>query len=113
MDKVIPPILVLVDRYPGTNQDFVSKALGMDKSAITKAIQKQISAGYISREQDPNDKRAYNLFLTKEGKEILPKLKPMEKEIGNTLTEGFTKEEIDQLNYLLGKVADNLKKGNK
>ncbi|MEG0918739.1 MAG: MarR family transcriptional regulator [Anaerovoracaceae bacterium] len=112
IDKVIPPILILVKNNPGTNQEFISKALGMDKSAITKAIHKQVTAGYIRREQNPNDKRAYNLYLTETGQDIIPKLKPMEKAIGSKFTEGFTTEEIKQLNYLLDKVANNLKKDN-
>ena len=41
---------------------------------MAKAIAKLIAAGYITREQNPKDKRAFNLFPTEKAQEVYPML---------------------------------------
>lgn len=68
------------------NQQDLAADLSLTKGAITKAIVKLESEGYLTREKLPEDKRYYSLMLTEKGKELIPVMKEInerwEKEIG-------------------------------
>lgn len=70
----------------GINQQDLAADLSLTKGAITKAIVKLESEGYLTREKLPEDKRYYFLMLTEKGKELIPVMKEInerwEKEIG-------------------------------
>ena len=70
----------------GINQKDLAADLILTKGAITKAIVKLESEGYLTREKLPEDKRYYYLMLTEKGKELIPVMKEInerwEKEIG-------------------------------
>ena len=50
------------------------KRLSYEKSVVAKAIAKLIAAGYITREQNATDKRAFNLFPTEKAWDVYPTL---------------------------------------
>ncbi|MDD1723988.1 MAG: MarR family transcriptional regulator [Methanospirillum sp.] len=54
------------------NQESLSQKINVDKATVTRAIQRLIDEGYVARERDEDDKRAYRVFLTKNGKGIKP-----------------------------------------
>ena len=48
--------------------------LGIESPSITRKTQELESRGYISRRQDPNDKRAVSLHVTGSGRKLAAKL---------------------------------------
>ncbi len=50
--------------------DQIRNILHVDRSSIAKTIRPLLSEGYIRREVNPEDKRAYKIFLTEKGRAI-------------------------------------------
>jgi len=63
-------ILMPLYKKDGINQEKISQIIKVDKATITRAITRLIDEGYVIRERDENDRRAYKVFLTKKGKGI-------------------------------------------
>ena len=76
-------------------------------SVVAKAIAKLIAAGYITREQNAKDKRAFNLFPTKKAWDVYPTLIQQGDLCMELLTDGLTMEERAELSLLLEKMVQN------
>ncbi len=94
----------------GIAQHKLSEKFKIDKATVTRGVKKLIIEGYITRERDENDKRAYNLYLTKKGKDMKPILKKTLENVTYKISEGFTEEEEKTFKRLLKKAFENLKK---
>ncbi len=70
----------------GINQKDLAADLILTKGAITKAIVKLESEGYLTREKLSEDKRYYSLMLTEKGEDLIPVMKEInenwERELG-------------------------------
>lgn len=67
-------LLLVVEQIPGIEQARLIPFLQTDKANVTKLIQRLEQNNYIYRETNKTDKRNKNVFLTKEGKKLVPKL---------------------------------------
>jgi DNA-binding MarR family transcriptional regulator len=66
--------LMLIHRNPGISQTELSQASGRDKSSITPVIEDLVRRGLVERQRMENDRRAYRLTLTAQGKKVLASL---------------------------------------
>lgn len=104
------PYLLVLDRKEGINQNEISKELNIDKSMSARAIRKLIKLKYVTKNEDNADSRAFKLYLTKKGKEVIPALKEELRCWNKFLTQGFSEEEEEKLVDLLSRVLDNASK---
>lgn len=102
------PIVIIVCRTPGISQNDIVKYLVFEKSVIAKSIGKLILSGYITREQNAKDKRAFNLFPTSKALSVYPLLIEQEKNCMSLLTKGMTAAEKNTLSSLLKKMVQNI-----
>lgn len=65
-------IVLFLDREPGSSQDDLVEFLGINKSGITRKCRRMEDLGYIRREQSQEDRRQNKLYLTGQGRELLP-----------------------------------------
>jgi len=68
------PFLLMLSKNEGISQNQISKELNVDKAMSARAIKRLIELGYISKDLDEEDSRAYKLFLTDKAKTIIPKI---------------------------------------
>ena len=101
------PILRLLEIRDGINQESIRKYLHMDKGTIAKTIKPLITKGYITRKTNPEDKRAYQIFLTRKGREIMPDVKNAITIWTDALTAGFSEEEKETAYVLLSRMSEN------
>jgi len=101
------PLLRSLLRRDGLNQQELSERLHVDKATITRMIGKRMESGYVRREKDPADKRAYQLFATQKAHAIAPEIKQVLRDWTAILSEGFTDEEKKQAFALLTRMRDN------
>jgi DNA-binding MarR family transcriptional regulator len=66
--------LMVIGRNPGISQTQLSRAIGVDKSSLTPALNGLARRGLVSRVRPPTDKRAYRLTLTAQGRAMLGEL---------------------------------------
>ena len=100
-------IIIETCKNSGISQTELVKRLSHEKSVVAKAIAKLIAAGYITREQNPKDKRAFNLFPTEKAQEVYPMLVGQGDQCMEWLTAGLTPEEKEELGVLLEKMVEN------
>lgn len=91
-----------------TTQKALSEELLIDKTTTAKAIAKLEAEGYVRREPDPADNRFHLLYLTDEGRALVPKVQGALDRIRQKSVAGISGEEYDLLLGLLKKVLRNV-----
>lgn len=101
--------LFILEQNEGISQNRISKELDTDKAMSARTIIKLISLGYIYKNEDETDSRAYKLYLTEKAKDILPKIHEEVNKILNLLTENLDQEEKRITMNSLKKILTNLR----
>jgi DNA-binding MarR family transcriptional regulator len=86
-------ILELLEQDGLSMQD-LSKAVYVDNAHTTRAVNKLIQLGYVTKEVDPGDLRFYRVYLTEKGKKISVTIKSVLVEWANLVTMNVTEEEL-------------------
>lgn len=102
--------LKYISRYPGISQEELVKQLRIDKGAVAKSVRDMVEKGYVSREQNAQDKRAYCLYPTEKAKWVVRCGAKHVLAFERKLTEGMSKDEIETFRRLLAKVTRNIEK---
>lgn len=103
-------ILFWLNREGEMSQKKLAQKMGITPPSMTVAIRKLEERGLIAKEADPLDQRSFRIRLTKEGSEILEKLKGILDEMETAIYQGVTLEEKLLLRRLLINIKDNLMK---
>jgi len=101
------PILRVLAIKDGIDQKSIRKYLHLDKGTVAKTIRPLIDKGYIIRKTNPEDKRAYQIFLTPKGHGIMPDVKDAVNGWMDSLTAGFTEEEKETAYALIWRMSEN------
>jgi MarR family transcriptional regulator, multiple antibiotic resistance protein MarR len=83
------------------------KGISYDPGAMTRMLDRLERRGLLRRVAHPNDRRASNLELTAEGKEVYPKLRASAMKVLNSFLAGFTPEEARKLERFLQRMLEN------
>ncbi|MBU3107696.1 MarR family transcriptional regulator [Clostridium gasigenes] len=104
------PYLLTLNENEGISQNKLSKELGCDKAMSARTITKLIKLGYLNREKDETDSRAYKLYLTEKANIVIPNILKEIHKLVHLITEDLDENEkvitIDSLN----KILNNMKK---
>jgi DNA-binding MarR family transcriptional regulator len=103
------PFLLILYGNEGINQNQISRELNVDKAMSARTVKQLITLGYIKKEEDPQDSRAFNLFLTDKAKAVIPKLREKLLQWNEAITVGMSEDEKRGLMELLSKVLENAK----
>jgi len=90
----------------GQSQQAMSVALGVHRSAVVALVDDLEHRGLAERRRDPGDRRAYTLFLTSTGRELLEELRRAADEEDAELLAALDASERSQLISLLQRVAN-------
>jgi DNA-binding MarR family transcriptional regulator len=90
----------------GQSQQALSSALGIHRSAVV-ALVDDLERGLAERRRDPVDRRAYALYLTPPGRELLAELERAADEDEAELLTALDGSERSQLISLLQRVAES------
>ena len=104
------PFLLALNRNEGVCQNKISNELNVDKAMATRNVRKLIELGYIRKEQNTEDARAYKLYVTSKGKEVIPEVIEIIKEWIEILVKGTSEEKIEESIKFLEQVLSNGKK---
>ena len=92
----------------GINQQELSERLRVDKATTTRALKKLVELGFVRRERDSHDHRAYRIFLTQKARDLEPEFMRARRVWTDLLADGFTQEERDSALKLLERMVDNV-----
>jgi DNA-binding MarR family transcriptional regulator len=88
-------LLFVLGRRDGVLMGEAGAALDLGKPGISGLADRMIEAGLIEKRADPNDGRAWRLWLTAAGRKALVRSKAGVAELNGRLTAGFTEAEIE------------------
>lgn len=92
----------------GVTPTMLSHMQNVTKNTISSLVKGLEDQGMIRRENDPQDRRIYRLYLTDAGRDYVTKMAPKKINYLNSLVSDMDPAEIDQLLELLGKLQVNL-----
>lgn len=87
------PYIIVLAKNEGISQIQISREIGNDKAMSARTISRLIESGFIYKEQDENDSRAYKLYLTSKGKKVLPLINQEIQKVISFITEDLSEEE--------------------
>lgn len=94
-------IVDLIGMQAGINQKTIVKVLYKEPASVSRMVNKLISKKLIVRSINPLDKKAYQLFLSNNGKTLFEKIKPaIDKEFKEIFTNIYERELNLVLNIL-------------
>jgi DNA-binding MarR family transcriptional regulator len=91
----------------GQSQQALSIALGIHRSAVVALVDDLEHRGLAERRRDPVDRRAYTLYLTSLGRDVLADLERIAEEHEAELLTALDASERSQLISLLQRVAES------
>lgn len=102
-------ILFYLNGVDSASQDELAKAVEIDKTTVTRAIQKLESAGFVERKRDDTDHRINRVALTETGKHHHDSLKAASIIWQETLTNGLTDDDLVHLERLMNHMCENVR----
>lgn len=100
--------IVHIKKHPGTSQEDIVDFFKLNKGTVAKGIKKLLEDGYVVREQNETDRRAYRLYLTSRGESLFSESESSIHEFNEILTKGFSEEEKETFRQLLKRASSNV-----
>lgn len=91
---------------------YLSNELAVDPALTTKVVNKLVEKGFMLKERDEQDKRAFKVSLTESGRDIKPKLHEVVNEWTKIMTKNISDEHIFLLSQILGEMRENIENKN-
>jgi len=82
----------------------------LGSASVGRLVDRLVDRGFVERRQDPEDRRAYRLFLTKSALSLLEELEGVGAELRDETLASLSKQEVGSLNSGLLKIKSNLQK---
>ncbi len=95
-------LLRLVLEYPGISQKSIADELALDKSTITRFVDKMVDEGYLLRGTNKTEgSNSPGIYPTAKAKKIAKRLNTIGDELYQTIQKAINKEELMQLVSLI------------
>jgi DNA-binding MarR family transcriptional regulator len=104
-------LLFVLGQRDGVLLGEAGAALDLGMPGISGLVDRTVEAGLIAKRADPDDGRAWRLWLTAAGRRALARAKAGAAELNAQLMEGFTDAEIDTVARWLASVQNKFPKG--
>ncbi len=102
-------VLILLIRNPdGLKVSQLAEGTGVSCATMTGVVEGLLKAGLVTRETDPQDRRAFVVAITANGQELLDQVLPQHYTRIKAITAGLDPAEQRQLQRLLSKIASGL-----
>lgn len=100
--------IMYVCKEPGLSQEDLASYLQLNKGSVAKGIRNLVQEGYIRREPNEQDRRAYCLFPTEKANQIISEVELALHRFNEILTADMTDEERELFVKLLNKACHNV-----
>jgi MarR family transcriptional regulator for hemolysin len=101
-------LIAAVARNPGATQRTIAEALEVREITAGRLVDRLCDEGYLRRDENPSDRRAYCLYLTPAAQPVLDKLDELAKIHEAAIFAGFEAEDLERFDALLDGIARNL-----
>jgi MarR family transcriptional regulator, transcriptional regulator for hemolysin len=101
-------LIATVARNPGATQRLIAEALEVKEITAGRLVDRLCKEGYLRRQENPSDGRAYCVYLTRTAQPLLDKLDALAKIHERAIFAGFEARDVEQLDAYLDVIARNL-----
>ena len=101
-------VLAQLRRREGINQSALADILEIEPITLVRHIDRLVVKGLVVRRADPNDRRAWKLYLDDEVQPVLDRLKLLSENTRNDALSGVPEDQREQLIDNLLKIKANL-----
>lgn len=74
-------LLIIAYQHPGSNQSVLAEKLAIDRNSFTEMVSRMIKSGLLERRPARNDARAYEIFITEAGIDVLKVVLPIDRKV--------------------------------
>ena len=103
-------VFLFLNEHPDLTQKEIAGLVFKDNASMTRMINTMVQKKYLKRSMNNEDRRRYKIEITKKGKDVLETLPPIIHYNRNSSLKGITKNELKQLETILGKIRANCAK---
>jgi Transcriptional regulators len=100
-------LLHLIKTSPGLTQSDIASKTMKDKTNITRMLDVLEKNRCIERKNDSADRRAYHIYITQQGINLLEKLIPLSHKVNNSAVKGVKKSELIVFLKVLNQIQNN------
>jgi MarR family transcriptional regulator for hemolysin len=101
-------VLVVLARNEGTTQARLAELCDTDPMTLVRVLDRMEKDGWLERRPDPNDRRAYRLFLKPGSDPVLTEINRIGDKARGEALSGISTEERTQLLALIERIHGNL-----
>lgn len=99
-------VMAILGRFPELSAADLVEQTAMDKVAISRAVSSLLKNDYITRSEDPADRRRQVLNLSPRGREVYERIVPLAQQYERDLMASLSDEERRQLDSIIEKLTD-------
>lgn len=100
--------LLGISRNEGINQGTLADLLEVEPITLCRLVDRMEEGGLVERRRDPNDRRAWQLFLTDKAGPVLEELHATAGELMGQALFGISDEQVATMTEWLDRIRDNL-----
>ena len=92
----------------GMRQNELAEFLEMEPSAVGRVIDRLQKAGFVERRADPNDRRAWRLYLTARAHAVVDDMESISSGLFRDAQKGISAADLKTMISVLARMKDNL-----
>lgn len=100
-------VLKRIGEREGINQKEIANSTYKDPASVTRILDLMEKKGLVLRQPIENNRRAYGLYLTKAGNDLVQKVLPVAVEARSVGLEGVSDEDFETFKKVLNTIYDN------
>jgi DNA-binding MarR family transcriptional regulator len=98
--------LSAIEEYPGIDQAGLAGLIAYDRVTIGGVVDRLVQKGYVDRQVSPRDRRARELFISKQGTAVLRAMAPIVREVQGEILRGLSAADRKSFIALLRKATE-------
>jgi MarR family transcriptional regulator for hemolysin len=108
LNRAQAKVLGYLARNEGINQAGLAELLEIEPITLVRLLDRMGHAGWVERQQDPNDRRAHRLYLGAKARPVLAAIRKVSDETRDEALDGISPEEQEQFRQMLERIHGNL-----
>lgn len=101
-------LIAVVSRNPGATQRTIAEILEVTEASAGRLIDRLCADGYLRRSANPQDRRAYRVYLTERATPLLERLEILGRRNEEAAFAGFSSADLALFHEFLARMAANL-----
>jgi DNA-binding MarR family transcriptional regulator len=101
-------VLFRLSRSPGVRQVELADLLDVEPITLSRIVDRLAEAGFVERQPDPSDRRAWRLHLTPKAQPLIAKLRRLADGLIAEAFEGIAPRDLERMRADLAAIRDNL-----